>query len=734
LIFIAVLILPALLSCSGIKKVWHEDAIEDDVGADDAAGEGDAEAETIECSGDEDCDDGEVCNGRETCNLETHSCEPGTDLGDGYVCEAVGPRKICLSGACALSECGDGFVDTGGNEFCEPPGEGRCSGDCQLLCTVSDDCPDDGNVCNGSEYCDTGEGKCGHQNPPADGTECGETPHRICLLGTCQESMCGDGYVDSGKDPVEECEDGNGVSGDGCEPGSCRFSCHEASECNDGHDCTDDLCDTEMTHACTISTSSSGTPCRSVAGDCDVEEECDGETQDCPFDQFLASGTVCRTAAGICDVEETCSGTTAQCPEDAFLPSTTVCRSAIGQCDSEETCTGSTTECPADALQPAGYPCSDADPCTYPDECDGSGACASGPPSGLHDVASVSVNRGFACALMTAGGVKCWGGNNYGQLGDGTTTGRTTPVDVVGLSSGAAAVSAGYFHACAVTTAGGVKCWGNNNSGQLGDGTTTNRLTPADVVGLSSGVAAVSAGTYYTCALMITGGVKCWGLNNSGQLGDGTTTNKPTPVDVVGLSSGVADVSAGYRHTCVLMETGGVKCWGLNDRGQVGDGSTTTRLTPVDVWPLSSGVAAVSAGNSMISSHTCALMEAGGVKCWGGNIYGALGDGTTTDKFTPVDVAGLSSGVANISAGAEYSCVVTTAGSIMCWGDNEYGQLGDGTTTTRLTPVTVSGLSAGVVVVSAGPRPHHTCALMNTGGVMCWGDGWGLVPADVACE
>ncbi|HOY62044.1 MAG TPA: RCC1 repeat-containing protein, partial [bacterium] len=276
------------------------------------------------------------------------------------------------------------------------------------------------------------------------------------------------------------------------------------------------------------------------------------------------------------------------------------------------------------------------------------------------------------CALTTSGGVKCWGNNDYGILGDGTTTDSNIPVDVVGLTNGVVSVSSGVMHACALTTSGGVKCWGDNAHGKLGDGMITSSTIPVDVVGLTSGVALISSGAYHTCALTTSGGVKCWGNNDYGQLGDGTNTDRHAPVDVVGLTSGVASVSSGFDHTCAVTTSGGVKCWGTNYYGQIGDGTTTNSYMPVDVVGLASGVISVSSW----SSHTCAVTTSGGVKCWGSNENGQLGDGTTTYSYTPVDVVGLTSGIASVSSGNLHTCAVTTSGCVKCWGSNVGGKLG----------------------------------------------------------
>jgi len=335
----------------------------------------------------------------------------------------------------------------------------------------------------------------------------------------------------------------------------------------------------------------------------------------------------------------------------------------------------------------------------------------------------------------STGGLKCFGDDDFGNCGDGVTgPARNTSADVLGLSTGVLQFSAGFKHACAVTTAGGVRCFGADDVGQIGDGTIGGGVpndsipTPVTPIGLASGVRAVGGGNLHTCAVMATGTVKCWGSNQLGQLGSGTIgTNNPTPTDVPGLTNAIA-VAAGYYHTCVLTGTGGVKCWGNDQFGQLGDGTVgetvgpgapNGRLTPADVQGLTSGVVAIEAGQV----HTCALTDTGAMKCWGNDNRGQLGDatiGTPSNNPVPNTVSGLGSGVIGIAAHlGEFSCALKSDGTVSCWGFDNFGQLGDGTADpSRATPATVAGLS-GIVDIATGEL--HACAIDGQGKVSCWG-------------
>lgn len=336
----------------------------------------------------------------------------------------------------------------------------------------------------------------------------------------------------------------------------------------------------------------------------------------------------------------------------------------------------------------------------------------------LHGVEALSLGYFHTCALTVAGGVKCWGDDFYGELGDGgAETQRLVPTDVPGLGSGVIAIAAGSFHACALMDDRSVLCWGSNSKGQLGDGTTTTRRTPTRVVGLAPAIA-IAAGDSHTCAVTLGGAVSCWGANGAGQVGDGTTTDRLVPTQVLGLDSGATAVSAGVGHTCALVHAG-AKCWGANWQGELGDGTTTPRTSPVGVVGLSHDVTAISAADD----HTCALVAGGSPYCWGRNDAGEIGDGTTHVRLAPVPVSGFTSGVPRIAAGgggdrgSAHTCAITK-GSVWCWGANDHGQVGDGSTVDRTLPTVTQGLVAPVEVGAGG---GHTCAITSTREVACWG-------------
>ncbi len=328
----------------------------------------------------------------------------------------------------------------------------------------------------------------------------------------------------------------------------------------------------------------------------------------------------------------------------------------------------------------------------------------------------LAAGRTHTCALNSSGAAQCWGRNDLGQLGDTTTTEQHAPVGVAGLGAGVDEITTGAEHSCALTAAGGIKCWGDNVYGQVGDGTTIGRTSPVDVSGLTSGIVLISAGFEHTCAVTDTGGVKCWGRNQYGQLGDGTQTDRSLPVDV-GRPWQRRDRACELADPDLCVDRHGRRevLGRSTATGQLGDGTQTDSLVPVDVVGLASGVAALAANGGF----SCALTDGGGVKCWGVNGVGMLGDGTTTNRLAPVDTAGLASGVSGLAAGGAHACALTVGGGVKCWGYNGTGQLGDGTTTNRLTPVDVSGMTSGVSLITGGG--DHTCALVTTGEVKCWG-------------
>jgi alpha-tubulin suppressor-like RCC1 family protein len=329
----------------------------------------------------------------------------------------------------------------------------------------------------------------------------------------------------------------------------------------------------------------------------------------------------------------------------------------------------------------------------------------------LKGVRQADAGSSHTCAVRTDGTVWCWGSNDRGQLGDGTTVDRTRPVRVRNLTK-AVQVVAGYAHTCALRSNGTVWCWGGNSAGDLGDGTYTDRATPVRVSNLN-GAVAVSGGSHHTCATRFSGTLWCWGWNVGGVLGDGTTVWRTTPVRVKGLTGVVQASTDGNAHTCALVSGGTVQCWGYNVSGQVGDGTTTDRYLPVAVQGLPGPVTQVETG----LLFSCARRADGSVWCWGQNDFGALGDGSTVDRLVATE--SLMTNAVSVDGGAAHTCARTKANRVKCWGQNASGQLGNGTTTlSRTAPVAVVALT-GVHGITLGE--YHSCAVLRDGTMRCWG-------------
>lgn len=366
--------------------------------------------------------------------------------------------------------------------------------------------------------------------------------------------------------------------------------------------------------------------------------------------------------------------------------------------------------------------------------------------SGSTAVKSLVGGGSHTCALLNNGSVRCWGYNQFGQLGYGhpNPIGDTElpyTAGAVPLIDPAVQVVAGLEHTCALLSSGQVRCWGRNQYGQLGYGHTnpigdTEAVTSQSYVNLGSRAVRLAAGGYHTCALLSSGRVRCWGYNYYGQLGYGHTQplgDDESPLDVPDVQVGgtVQDLVAGGYHTCALMGTGKVRCWGWGNYGQLGYGKTDT-IGDTE-YPSTAGDVQVGGTVLQLTAgtfHTCALLDSGGVRCWGYNGSGQLGLGYALtshvgDGETPASVPAVDLGdrALQVSAGDSHTCALLSSGIIKCWGYNVHGQLGYGNATQRTAPlstgVDLSGAS-GYFLATGG---HHTCALLSTGKARCWGLG-----------
>jgi alpha-tubulin suppressor-like RCC1 family protein len=342
----------------------------------------------------------------------------------------------------------------------------------------------------------------------------------------------------------------------------------------------------------------------------------------------------------------------------------------------------------------------------------------------------IALGAAHACVLRESGKVACWGLNSHGELGDATNTGHPRPADVTGISS-AIAIAAGMFHSCAILRGGKVECWGDNFYQQLGrpasPGTTSN--VPVPVTGLTGPAVSISANDTETCVILASGAVQCWGSNGSGQLGDTTTEKRTSAVSVSGITAGATAVRPGSNHACAIVGTG-IRCWGYNDHGGLGDNTHNTTATPVSVVGLlafpDTSPLALAAGEG----HTCAIVTGGQVRCWGYGLTGELGNGVRASSNAPVTVAGVQDARA-IGSSYSHTCALLASGGVRCWGNNQFGQLAIPGGIDQPTPVTVAGLGTPATDIACGGgnfaiggtgyRTGQSCAIVNKA-VLCWGD------------
>ena len=597
----------------------------------------------------DDCDDGNGCTRMDTCQAgactgaspvectaadechEAGTCDPQTGIcsqpvrADGTLCndrDACTRTDTCLAGACVGS---DSVVCTASDQ-CHLDGEcNPATGLCSNPAKPDGATCDDGDACTRTDTC--GTGICVGGNPvvcvPAD--SCHHAGTCDSETGTCSNPAKADGTA---------CTDGSACTRtDVCEGGTCvggnPVTCAPADQCHEAGTCS------AATGQCLQLTKPDNTECddgnASTQNDVCVAGTCAGGPSGCNLIGTLEAGGS-STCATWSDGSLFCWGS-----------------NSLGQLG------------------------------------DGSTVSRAAPTRVQGTVwSAVAVSSGHSCALSTEGGLWCWGRNDYGQVGDTSTTQRLSPTPVSGTDWARVSVpSSDSYHTCGIKTDGSLYCWGGNSFGQLGDDTTVGKTTPNPVA--TAEWASVSVGSFHTCAIKSDGRLFCWGDNYYGQLGIGYTypSSKLVPTEVGGTDWG--SVASGYAHTCAIKTSGVLYCWGSNSSGQLGVGGSAQSYLPVQV--SGTGWAAVAAGGL----HSCALKSDNTLRCWGYNYNGQLGDGTWGSRTSPWPVSG--SDWKSISAGAAHTCAFKQDDSAWCWGSNSSGQLGDGGSASLSVPTKIGASS-----------------------------------------
>lgn len=658
-------------------------------------------------------------------------------------------------------------------------------------CSTVDECAVEASECRKVLACEAN--RCVFEDTPAGAVLAAQTPGD-CATVTCDEG----GKKRLIADPADIEDDGNPCTLDACDGTKPTHTIVDALPCYTGPP------GTRGVGSCVagVQRCDGGTPIGACEDEvlpdievCDIaghDEDCDGEGNEEGYNCVCSPGTAipCYTGPPTTEGVGACYGGFALCEQSGLAYG-----ACFGQltpapetCDNagiDEDCDGATNEegddcfC-GDGFVSAGEECDDGNLDSL-DSCNaicGMAVCGDGyaqpwescddgntagqdgcPETCFIPVQAVRAGLGsFTCALLASGAVKCWG---LGPLGlgdpsvrgdDPNEMGAQLPAVDLGAGQLATGLSSGFSHTCALLAGGAVKCWGASPHGELGLGDTVSRgsapnemgdLLPAVELGTGRTTVAVTTGSYHSCALLDDGAVKCWGYNFYGQLGLGDTASRGDeagemgdllPAVSLGAGRTATAIAAGAHHTCALLDDSTIKCWGHNSWGQLGLGMAQHLLAPsapADIGPGQAAIA-VSAG----SHHTCALLAGGALKCWGYNVTGQLGLGDTDARgddpgemtsLPPIDL-GAGQQVTAISAGSYHTCALLGSGAVKCWGAGPWGQLGLGVATVtgdgagemgdNLATVDVgSGLTS--LAVSAGGE--HTCALLADGRVKCWG-------------
>ncbi len=633
-----------------------------------------------------------VCDrspGAESCNSADDDCDGRTDEGTTVQCWVdVDRDTYAPAGASMISACSCPLGTTSRNPVgaantdCDDGVMTRYPGAPEICNMVDDDC--DPSVDEGlaivTVYVDTdGDGRRG-------------TPQMRCAAAgdvttsqDCNE-MRTDTYVGAPElcdRRDNNCSSGGGVDAsedmdmDGYAPigGPCSGGSLPETDCDDA-DATD----------------YPGAPERCGAGD----NDCDGA-----IDEEPAASAACSLAAA-----------TDECVAGACAVIT--CNADRGDCDGNAA-NGCETDLDTSALHCGACGVS----------CGLGGTCSNGE---CNAIAGVATGLNHSCAVRATGQVACWGSNANGELGNGTMSSAViTPVLASGLTD-AVEVVAGGTHTCARRAGGTVMCWGNNAAGQLGDTTTTRRLTPVTVRAVSGAgdlttVVQIAAGVSTTCARLLSGEVVCWGEGSAGQLGNGASSDSSRPVVVLGVSTATltsaTDIAVGGSHACAVRSVSPYAvCWGSDAEGQLGSGGGSASTNrPVAVSGATSAYRQVVAGNV----HSCARTSGGSALCWGDDFFGQLGNDTArVDSQSPVAIAGVTN-VSALGSGNNHTCAVTSDRTMFCWGINLWGNIGTGGTSTE-EPVPVQTRFSDWATTSFGGGLGHTCARRLTGQVSCWGE------------